>query len=58
MAATMNIHQSAKILPFRKSCASVDRTDRNNRLPTLSSAEIEDFFDHARLTAEQIQHAA
>jgi hypothetical protein len=58
MAATMTLHQSAKILPFRQPCASVNRTDRNKRLPTLTSDEIESYFDLARLAAEQTRRAA
>lgn len=58
MAATMSLPKSATILPFRKNCASVERTDRKNRLPTLSSAEIESIFDHAQLTSEQSKLAA
>lgn len=58
MAATMTLQQGAKILAFRAPCASVNRTDRKKRLPTLTSAEIEDIFDHAQLTAEQTRQAA
>ncbi|GKY86281.1 hypothetical protein [Sinisalibacter aestuarii] len=58
MAATMTLQQSAKILPFRKPCASVNRTDRMKRLPTITSAEIESIFDHAHFAAERIRQAA
>lgn len=58
MAATMTLRQGAKLLPYRKPCASVDRTDRKNRLPALSSADIESIFDHALLTSKQAKHAA
>lgn len=58
MAATMTLHQGAKILPFRATCASVNRTDRKKRLPTLTSADIEDIFDHAQETAEHTRQAA
>jgi len=58
MAATMPFQNGAKVIPFRKPCASVNQTDRKNRLPTLSSAEIEDFFDHAQLATEQFKLAA
>lgn len=58
MAATMPLRDSATILAFRKNTASVERTDRKNRLPTLSSAEIDSIFDHALLTSEQSKQAA
>jgi len=47
MAATMKFHKSGKVLPFRKPCPSVNRTDRNARLPKITSAEIESIFDQA-----------
>jgi hypothetical protein len=47
MAATMTLRKAAKVLPFGKPCQSVNRTDRNERLPRLTSAEIESFFDQA-----------
>jgi hypothetical protein len=58
MAATMHLHHRATVLPFRRPCASVERTDRHKRLPTLSSAEIETIFDQACWTAEQTRRAA
>lgn len=58
MAATMTLRQTAKVLPFRKPCDSVEQTDQKNRLPTLSSAEIESFFDHAQRAAETSVKAA
>jgi hypothetical protein len=57
MAATMTLRKTAKVLPFGTPCQSVNRTDRNERLPRLTSAEIESFFDQAN-TAKPIRHAA
>ncbi len=50
MAATMTLQKSGKILPFRQPCPSVNRTDRKSRLPKITSAEIESFFDQASST--------
>jgi len=50
MAATMNLRKTAKILPFRKPCESVNRTDRQCRLPRITSAEIECLFDQVTVT--------
>lgn len=58
MAATMPLQTGAKMIHFRTPCASVKRTDRKRRLPTLTSADIEDFFDHAQLATEQFKQAA
>lgn len=58
MAATMTLQQGSKILAFQAPCASVNRTDRKRRLPTLTSDEIEDIFEHAQLAAEQTRQAA
>lgn len=58
MAATMTLQHRSKVLPFRQPCAGVKRTDRKNRLPELTSAEIDSFFENALLTAEQNKQAA
>jgi len=47
MAATMKLQKKEKVLPFGKTCPDVNRTDRNSRLPKITSAEIESFFDQA-----------
>lgn len=57
MAATMTLRKTAKYLPFGKLCQSVNRTDRNERLPRLTSAEIESIFDQAS-TEKLLRHAA
>jgi len=57
MAATMTLRKAAKVLPFGNPCQSVNRTDRNERLPRLTSAEIESFFDQAS-TAKLTRQAA
>ena len=56
MAATMTLRKAAKVLRFGKPCQSVNRTDRNERLPRLTSAEIESFFDQA--TAAKLHRQA
>ncbi|GGD37467.1 hypothetical protein [Sinisalibacter lacisalsi] len=57
MAATMTLQKTAKVLPFSKPCQSVNRTDRNQRLPRITSAEIEIFFDQAN-SAKPTRQAA
>lgn len=57
MAATIKTQKTAKILPF-PSHKSVNETDRNRRLPTLSSAEIEDIFDHMNRRDKTLARAA
>lgn len=61
MAATIQTQdqqQTAKILPFPTRCQEVKQTDRNKRLPTLSSADIESFFDHAQTRDTTMAKAA
>ncbi|SMH48067.1 hypothetical protein [Maritimibacter sp. HL-12] len=57
MAATMTLRKPAKVLPFGKPCQSVTATDRDERLPRLTSAEIESFFDQAK-TARLLRQVA
>lgn len=45
MAATIIPQSTAKVLTFTKRCESVKRTDRKNRLPKLTSEEIDSIFD-------------
>lgn len=47
MAATMKLQKPSKVLPFKKPCEGVNRTDKQSRLPKITSAEIEGFFDQA-----------
>lgn len=47
MAATMKLQKTGTVIPFGKPCPEVNRTDRNSRLPKITSAEIESFFDQA-----------
>lgn len=55
---TLSQRRTAKILPFPKRCKEVKQTDRNHRLPTLSSADIENFFDHAQRRDTTLAKAA
>jgi len=59
MAATIETKKTtAKILRFPMPFQAVNRTDRNQKLPTLSSADIEDIFDHMTRRNEKLARAA
>lgn len=45
MAATMTPRSFARVLKLPSSCEAVRRTDAQNRLPTLTSAEVDGIFD-------------
>jgi len=45
MAATMTPRSLARILHLQGNCEAVRRTDEKNRLPTISSAEVDTIFD-------------
>jgi len=45
MAATMTPRSLARILQLQGNCEAVSQTDRQKRLPTISSAEVETIFD-------------
>jgi hypothetical protein len=45
MAATMTPRSLARILHLQGNCEAVSQTDRQKRLPTISSAEVETIFD-------------
>lgn len=58
MAATMTPRRLARILHLQENCAAVSKTDRQNRLPTISSAEVDTIFEQLRLEASRNKRAA
>ena len=58
MAATMTPRRLARILHIQEDCAAVSKTDRQNRLPTISSAEVDTIFDQLRLETNRYNRAA
>lgn len=58
MAWRLKTRRPAEILPFRRPCKSVSQTDRDARLPTLSSAEVETLFDHLQRRDAELSRAA
>lgn len=45
MAATMTPRSLARILQLQGNCEAVSQTDRQKRLPTITSAEVDTIFD-------------
>ncbi len=45
MAATMTPRSLARILHLQGYCEAVSQTDRQKRLPTITSAEVDTIFD-------------
>jgi hypothetical protein len=58
MAATMTPRSLARILHLQGNCEAVSRTDRHNRLPTISSAEVDTIFDRMSRQTLQMARAA
>ena len=45
MAATISPRSLARILYLQGECEDVKQTDRQKRLPTITSAEVDTIFD-------------
>ena len=58
MAATMTPRSFVRILHLQGNCEAVKRTDRENRLPTISSAEGDTIFDQMSRQTLQMARAA
>ena len=58
MAATMTPRSFVRILHLQGNCEAVKRTDRENRLPTISSDEVDTIFDQMRRATLQTTPAA
>lgn len=58
MAATMTPRSLTRILQMQGTCEAVRRTDRKNRLPTITSAEVDGIFDQVRHQTVRVQRAA
>lgn len=58
MASMPKTRRMLKFRPFRAACKEVSQTDRNNRLPTISSAEVESIFEHALIRKKNRRQAA
>ncbi len=58
MAATMTPRSLARILHLQGNNEAVKRTDRENRLPTITSDEVDSIFDQMRRETLQATRAA
>jgi len=58
MAATMTPRSLARILHLQENCEAVSQTDRQRRLPTISSAEVDTIFDQMSRQTSQTARAA
>ncbi len=57
MAATMSPRSLARILHLPDNCEAVRRTDQKNRLPTISSAEVDTIFEQTSRQALRLVQA-
>ena len=58
MAATMTPRSLARILHPQGNSEAVSQTDRRNRLPTITSAEVDTIFDQMSRQTLQMARAA
>lgn len=58
MAATMTPRSLARILQLQGESEAVSRTDRQNRLPTITSAEVDTIFDQVSRQTLRMARAA
>lgn len=58
MAATITPRRLARILHFQGNCEAVSQTDRQRRLPTITSAEVDGIFDQMCRESLQLPRAA
>jgi len=58
MAATLQNPNAPRVVPFKRECGPVTRTDTRRRLPAISSAELEGIFDHAGHFENHLKKAA
>ena len=58
MAATMTPRSLARILHLQGDCEAVSQTDRQKRLPTITSSEVDSIFDQMSRQALRTTRAA
>ena len=58
MAATMTPRRFARILQLQEDSEAVRQTDRRNRLPTISSEEVDTIFDQMSRQSMRTARAA
>jgi len=58
MAATMTPRSLARILHLQENSEAVSQTDRQKRLPTITSAEVDTIFDQMSRQALRTSRAA
>ena len=58
MAATMTPRSLARILHMQEDSEAVCQTDRKKRLPTITSAEVDTYFDQMSRQSLRMARAA